>query len=70
MYSAMGWTSVEIVDGDGAAIAFDQEKAVAGLLRAELNWTLRLPTYLCTTIPNAVTVTVRQPSIARTMTCG
>lgn len=69
MYSAMGWTSVEIVDSDGAPIAFDHDTAVAGVLRPELDWTQRLPEHLCRTVPAAAAVTVRQPTDARTITC-
>jgi hypothetical protein len=69
MYSGLGGVDVQIRDRDGEPMAFDLHATLADLARPELDWTTRLPAYLCTRVPGAATVTVRQGDEESTATC-
>jgi hypothetical protein len=69
MYSGLGGVDVQIKDHDGELVPFDLHATLADLVRPELDWTSRLPAYLCTKVPEAATVTVRQGDQESTATC-
>jgi hypothetical protein len=69
MYSGLGGVDVQIRDHAGEVVQFDLHATLADLVRPELDWTSRLPAYLCTKVPRAATVTVRQGDHESTVTC-
>lgn len=69
MYSGVGGAEVEARDAAGRSIEIDLSYLLAGSMRPELDWTVRLPEYVCVNVPAAATVTVRQSSRRRTLTC-
>jgi hypothetical protein len=68
MYSGRGQVDVVILDRNGDHLPFDAGTTIAGF-RPELDWTGRLPAYLCREVPGARTVTVRQNDDEVTETC-
>lgn len=68
MYSGLGTATVTITDSQGHEIPFDSGGKLASF-RPEIDWTTRLPDYLCEITPGAHRVTVRQSGREGTATC-
>ena len=67
---AQGRVDVTAIDAQGEQFTPDLHHSIAGLVRAELDWTTALPEYVCEIFPRAERVTVQQPDQERTVRCG
>ena len=70
MYSGLGWTTVEIHDRDGELVDYNWRQALASTPRPDLDWgSSQLPSYLCDTVSEAATVTVRRNEHESVVAC-
>jgi hypothetical protein len=69
MYSATGGVEIEVFDRNGHELKVDYSSVVAGSFRPELQWTRRLPEYLCSRFPRAAVVEVTDSSRERMIRC-
>ena len=68
MYSGLGGVQATVVNAAGHTRSVDLEQ-VAAEPRPELDWTARLPEYLCSTVDDARMVHVHQSSSSRSLRC-
>jgi hypothetical protein len=68
MFSGLGWTHVKVLDVKGRAMPVDVLRHVHNF-RDDIDWTQRLPEYLCAHVPGAASVTVERHRGSRTVVC-
>lgn len=68
MYSGRDWTGIEVLDADGEKIEVPFETYIAHI-RPDIDWTKRLPEYLCEHVPGAAKVKVVRLRGSRCLEC-
>lgn len=68
MYSGRDWTAIEVLDSHGEKIEVAFETHIAHF-RPDIDWTRRLPEYLCEHVPGAAKVTVERLRGSRCLEC-
>lgn len=69
MYSGLGGVQASTIDESGGSSQVDMDEIVAEF-RPELDWSTRLPQYICETSPRVTEiVVVRKPAEARRVSC-